>query len=131
MLNSASMKFARTHRSLIAWMLYGFILLNGLACSMCHGQMLGAFSNGSEEAACAMGHSSSHPASMTDMGHLPSTTKSMTSDCSFAAIMALAMIFFIVLGLLIRVSESRPAPPESFRKKPPRYLFPGLNPQAP
>ena len=37
------MKLARTHQSLVAWTLYGFILFSGLVCSLSHGQMLRAF----------------------------------------------------------------------------------------
>jgi len=40
------MKFARSDRSLVAWMLYCCVLFNVFACSIGHGQMVGLQLNG-------------------------------------------------------------------------------------
>ena len=40
------MKFSRTDRSLLAWMLYCCVLFNVFACSIGHGQMVGMQLNG-------------------------------------------------------------------------------------
>ena len=46
MVKCRPMKFARTDRSLIAWMLYCCVLFNVFACSIGHGQMVGMQLNG-------------------------------------------------------------------------------------
>jgi hypothetical protein len=140
--NSAPMKFARTHQSLIAWMLYGFILFNGLACSISHGQMLGAFSRAVESDICGPRHTAgmkmdakmspgmdmSDKSSMADHALL---MKLSMDNCAFAGTLALSMIFFIALGWLIRALRPRLHTAYSFRKRTPRHTFPALLPQAP
>jgi len=125
------MTLARNHRSLIAWMLFAFILCNGLACSLCHGQMLGAFSQPAKVER-AMAHADMP--GMGDMGKMnmaPTAIKSMDNACSFAATVALALIFFIALGWLIRRLRVALPPPLGPVRPPPRYLIPALQPQAP
>lgn len=125
------MTLARTHRSLIGWMLFAFILCNGLACSLCHGQMLGEFSQPTQ-VEHAMAHADMP--GMDDMGKMnmaPTALKSMDNACSFAATVALALIFFITLSWLIRRVRAALAPSLGQRRPPPRYLIPALQPQAP
>jgi hypothetical protein len=134
MLNSAPMRFVRTHQSLIAWMLYGFILFNGLACSISHGQMLGAFSRVVPSDICGLHHGAQ---TQMDMGNMPAMgdhallMKLSMDNCAFAGTLALSMIFFIALGWLIRALRPRLHTAYSFRKRTPRHTFPGLLPQAP
>jgi ascorbate-specific PTS system EIIC-type component UlaA len=138
------MTFFRTHRSPIAWMLYAFILFNGLACAIGHGQMMGAFS--------AQPAAPSHPAhhdmsSMSGMHHemsmdasmdmsaknmaMPGSMQSLFGDCSFAGTLTLAMIFFVALSWLIRTRNPRFTLPPLWHGRASRQCFPGLNPQAP
>lgn len=133
MVDSRPMRFARDHRSLVAWMLLAFILFNGLACSICHGQMLGAFSRAPTRMECGMSHTPSH--AMKDMSKIsdmsPTSMKAMEDTCSFAASVAQALIFFIALGWLIRRARPIRAQPRGPLKPPPRYVIPRLQPQAP
>ena len=133
MVDCRPMMFARRHRSLIAWMLFAFILFNGLACSICHGQMLGAFSMTPANIDCGMSHGAPHEMKgMSKISDLsPTSMKAMDDTCSFAASVAQALIFFIALGWLIRRVRPARAQPRSQLKPPPRYLIPRLQPQAP
>ncbi|MDG6402072.1 DUF2946 domain-containing protein [Pseudomonas quasicaspiana] len=143
------MNFFRTHRSPIAWMLYAFILFNGLACAMSHGQMMGAFSG--EPAAAPSHHEHHGSASMSDAHHemsmgmsmpmpmdsasktmaTPGSMQSLFGDCSFAGTLTLAMIFFVALSWLIRTRSPRFIFPSLWPGLTSRQCFPGLNPQAP
>lgn len=144
------MNFFRTHRSLIAWMLYAFILFNGLACAIGHGQMMGAFSaqpaalsaalpsNPEHHSHHDMSAMADHEMSMDlsagsgkqDMA-MPGSMQSLFGDCSFAGTLTLAMIFFVVLSWLIRTRNPRFTLPVFWPGLAPRYCLPRLNPQAP
>jgi hypothetical protein len=56
------MKFARTDRSLIAWMLYCCVLFNVFACSIGHGKMVGMQLNGIGGQFCTVDPASQAPA---------------------------------------------------------------------
>lgn len=138
------MNFFRTHRSPIAWMLYAFILFNGLACAIGHGQMMGAFS---AKPAAPSHHGHHEMSSMGDAHHemsmdmsmggsakdmaMPGSMQSLFGDCSFAGTLTLAMIFFVALGWLIRTRTSRFILRSLWHGRTSRQCFPGLNPQAP
>lgn len=135
------MTFARTHRSLIAWTLFVFVLFNGLACSSGHGQMLGAFSRALPAADCAMAHGEAM-ASMADMPGMPGmlmakaikaphAMNDMDNACAFAATVALALVFFVALGWLSRTRRVHPLQRVSVHRRPPRRAHPGIHPQAP
>jgi hypothetical protein len=99
------MNLARTFRSPIAWMLLCFILFNGLACSIGHGQMLAAFSSAPPVMACGDHQDASAPMDMSTMGDHALLMKLAMSDCAFAATLALPSIFLIQQ----RTSLCRPA----------------------
>ncbi len=138
------MNFFRTRRAPIAWMLYAFILFNGLACAIGHGQMMGRFSapaaapesqhqhHGS--AAMMSGHtmemSTANAADHSRMA-MPGSLQSLFGDCSFAGTLTLAMIFFVALGWLIRSRTPRFVFPSVWPGHAFRHSFPGVNPQAP
>jgi hypothetical protein len=130
------MKFVRTHQSLIAWMLYGAILFSGLVCSVSHGQMLRAFNHLGDPAVCSehpgmSGQMDMAPMDMAQLGDHAQLMKLSMTDCAFAGALALSLVFFIGLTWLAR--SVRKAVPRSdyLLRKPPRYLVPGLLPQAP
>jgi hypothetical protein len=133
------MKFVRTHRSLIAWMLYAFILFNGLACSFGHGQMISSLFDPSTPGAAHDHHAAMSDGMSMDMEMSASSGKmdmnasmaGMFGDCSFAGSLTLAMVFFVALGWLIRSRQPRFSLPPLWLGRPARHAFPGLNPQAP
>lgn len=134
------MNFVRTHRSLIAWMLYAFILFNGLACSFGHGQMISSLFDPSTPSSAHDHHaamSSSHASMDMDMSastgkmDMNASMAGMFGDCSFAGSLTLAMVFFVALGWLIRSRQPRFSLPPVWLGSPARQPFPGLNPQAP
>lgn len=133
------MKFVRSHRSLIAWMLYAFILFNGLACSFGHGQMISSLFDPSTPGAAHDHHAAMGDGMSMDMDMSASSGKmdmnasmaGMFGDCSFAGSLTLAMVFFVALGWLIRSRQPRFSLPPLWLGRPARHAFPGLNPQAP
>ena len=137
------MNFFRTHRAPIAWMLYAFILFNGLACAIGHGQMMGKFSAPPAAPESHQHHGSAMMMSehAMDMGSakaadhskmaMPGSLQSLFGDCSFAGTLTLAMIFFVALGWLIRSRTPRFVFPSLWPGRAFRQSFPGLNPQAP
>ena len=133
------MKFVRSHRSLIAWMLYAFILFNGLACSFGHGQMISSLFDPSTPGAAHDHHAAMSAGMSMDMDMSASSGKmdmnasmaGMFGDCSFAGSLTLAMVFFVALGWLIRSRQPRFSLPPLWLGRPARYALPELNPQAP
>ncbi len=126
-----AMTFARTHQSLIAWMLYGFILFSALACSISHGQMLGAFNQLNDAATCGEHHAASGNSGMSDMSEHARVMKLAMTDCAFAGTLALSLVFFIGLSWLAGSIDNVLPRLERVRKKPPRYSLVGRLPQAP
>ncbi|MFK3795864.1 MULTISPECIES: DUF2946 family protein [unclassified Pseudomonas] len=125
------MKFVRTHQSLIAWMLYGFILFSGLVCSLSHGQMLRAFNQMAPGVACSEHHDLAGHPDMAQMSDHAQLMKLSMTDCAFAGTLALALVFFIGLGWLARRLRRLLTRSDDGLRKPPRQAFPGLSPQAP
>ncbi len=128
------MTYARTHRSLIAWMLYAFILFNGLACSIGHGQMLGEFSKalGMSAMDCSSGHHGSiGKADLSMPAEHELLMKLSMTDCAFAGTLVFAFVLFLGISWLIRSMRLNRPTSEPERRKPPRHLFPGITPQAP
>ncbi len=125
------MKFVRTHQSLIAWMLYGFILFSGLVCSLSHGQMLRAFNQISAAVDCSEQHQLSGHMDIAQMGDHAQLMRLSMTDCAFAGTLALSLVFFIGLGWLARRTRKLVPVSDYLLRKPPRQTFPGLSPQAP
>ena len=125
------MKFARTHQSLVAWILYGFILFSGLVCSLSHGQMLRAFNQFSPGVDCSEQHQPAVRMDMAQMGDHAQLMKLSMTDCAFAGSLALSLVFFIGLGWLARSARKCVARSDYRLRKPPRHSCPGLSPQAP
>ncbi len=141
-----AMNLLRTRCSPVAWILFAVVLFNGLACSVGHGQMMAAFANPAGDAVSHLshgmsdmhgGHQAGHHAmhmSMDDSSRemdLSGSMKVQPGDCSFAATLTQAMIFFVTFGWLIRIRRARFVLPALWGGKRFRYTLPGLNPQAP
>ncbi|WP_440088187.1 DUF2946 domain-containing protein [Pseudomonas fragariae (ex Marin et al. 2024)] len=122
------MNFVRTHRSLIAWMLYGFVLFNGVACGFGHGQMLSAISSISADDIC--GDTGAVSPSM-DKGSHALVMQMAAFDCAFAGKLTVALLFFIGLGWLARTLNVRRRLPQGLLHQAPRHSSPGCLPQAP
>ncbi|MBP0942499.1 DUF2946 domain-containing protein [Pseudomonas alliivorans] len=122
------MNFVRTHRSLIAWMLYGFVLFNGVACGFGHGQMLSAISSISADDIC--GDTGAVSPSM-DKGSHALVMQLAAFDCAFAGKLTVALLFFIGLGWLARTLNVRRRLPQGLLHQAPRHSSPGCLPQAP
>jgi hypothetical protein len=156
--NSAPMNSLRTRRFSVAWILLALILFNGLACSFGHGQMLKAWVVGGSSSEGADASHSHHGMSGVDgrhgamdasvqnhgMTHAMPHTKNpadtmdahdpnmpMFEDCSFAATLILALVFFVGLGWLQRRRQLRISVPYAWHLTPLRHCCSGLNPHAP
>lgn len=133
------MNFVRTHRQLIAWILYGFVLVNGVLCSVSHGQMLAsahswavAEDNGlsaadicGPEAGPAFSGSESHRG-----GHGLLMQLAMF-DCAFAGKLTGALLLLGTMAWLLRAFDKKPHALQGLRASAPRHSSPGLAPQAP
>lgn len=137
------MNCLRAYRLPIAWMLFAFVLFNGLACSIGHGLMMG-MEGGSKPSMLVhppAAHADAHSAMPMEMpmhsAHSPGeqnqrdTLGAMFGDCSFAGILAMALLCFAALGWLTRLRQ----PPAARYQRWPglafRLFFPALNPRAP
>jgi hypothetical protein len=125
------MNCARTHQSLIAWMLYGFILFSALVCSISHGQMLGAFNQSGDSDICGAQQAASGQMDMAGMEQHALIMKLSMTDCAFAGTLALSLVFFIGLSWLAGALRDVIPRLDAIRKKPPRHSLPGRSPQAP
>ncbi|MFJ4142901.1 DUF2946 domain-containing protein [Pseudomonas sp. NPDC089734] len=125
------MKFVRTHRSLIAWMLYGFILFNGVMCSISHGQMLAAFSSAPAADICGEQTDVSMAMDVPDKPQHALVMQLAMFDCTFAGKLTGLVVFFIGLGWLLRALNVRLRIPPDLMRESSRHTSPGLVPQAP
>lgn len=118
---------ARYFRARVAWLLFALVLLNGLACSFGHGQMMA-------------GHATAPAMGMHHEGHglagkpVPPPMQGMSNpfeNCFFAGSVPLALFVFAALGWLLRNRRASPPAPHTRPLGPPRLSLPALNPQAP
>lgn len=125
------MKLVRTHQSLIAWMLYGFMLFSGLVCSLSHGQMLGAFNQLHPAVDCSADREMDGRPDLAQMAEHARLMKLSMADCAFAGVITLVLMLFIGLRWIARSRPKAVARSDYLLRKPPRYRFPELSPQAP
>jgi len=123
------MNLRRFDRSLIAWTLYGCVLLNLFVCGLGHGQMLGQQLNGIGGAFCSVDGSQA-PLSDKGLGSPASGNISNYFACPVCAAVSVAIVFLIGLAWLLGLGQA-PRPAHDRRNKaPPRYSWPSANPRA-
>lgn len=128
------MNFARARRHPVVWILLVFVLLNGLLCSVGHGQML-AGERPSARLLADVDVCGEHPSHLSadaggDAGHASLMQLAMF-DCVFAGKVIGALVLTGGLAWLRRGRDCARRLPPVFRAVAARHAFPGLAPQAP
>ncbi|WP_213939450.1 DUF2946 domain-containing protein [Pseudomonas sp. dw_612] len=125
------MKFARTDRTLMAWMLYCCVLFNVFACSIGHGQMVGMQLNGLGGQFCAVDPATQAPAaSDTSEEKLPTLSKAFGCPLCSTGGMGPALNSSLTLAILPQ-QHSPPLAVVAHIDLPTRYTWPSANPRAP
>ncbi|KPN90191.1 DUF2946 domain-containing protein [Pseudomonas nunensis] len=125
------MKFARTDRTLMAWMLYCCVLFNVFACSIGHGQMVGMQLNGLGGQFCAVDPATQAPvASDTSEEKLPTLSKAFGCPLCSTGGMGSAFNSSLTLAILPQ-QHSPPLAVVADIDLPSRYTWPSANPRAP
>lgn len=127
------MKVLRAHHPSLARLLVGLILLGALACSIGHGQMLGAFASAATTEICGPDAASVQVHAGHGAAQDPHTVLMQLAqfDCVYASKLSTAMAGFVALGWLLRVLRRRALLPESPIWLPARHCAPGCAAQAP
>jgi len=125
------MKFARTDRSLVAWMLYCCVLFNVFACSIGHGQMVGEQLNGIGGQFCAVDPATQAPsANYPSEEKLPTLAKSFGCPLCSSGGMGPALNSSLTLAILPQ-QHSPPAVAITRSDLPARLTWPSAHPRAP
>jgi len=125
------MKFARTDRALMAWMLYCCVLFNVFACSIGHGQMVGMQLNGIGGQFCTVDPRTQAPyTAPASEEQLPTLSKAF--GCPLCSTGGMGPAFNSSLTLAILPEQHSPPPAlVSNAEIPARYLWPTAHPRAP
>lgn len=125
------MKFARTGRSLVAWMLYCCVLFNVFACSIGHGQMVGQQLNGIGGQFCTVDPRTQAPASSIPADEsLPTLSKAFGCPLCSTGGMGPAFNSSLTLAVL-PPHHGPPLAPLSNADLPARSTWPAAHPRAP
>ncbi|MBD9513663.1 hypothetical protein [Pseudomonas sp. PDM22] len=117
-------------RSLPALMLLGILLINGLICSLGHGNAIACMPSAvshdhhAHDMSMSMGGQHEHPSPIHAMG-------SAGGDCLFAGSLPLGFLVFLALGWLMRAPPEPPPSVSSGLLFQARYVLPRVNPQGP
>ncbi|WP_409285201.1 DUF2946 family protein [Pseudomonas protegens] len=122
------MQRPRHHRSLIAWMLYGCVLFNLLACGIAHGQMSGLMLNGVGTTFCSVTDVPISPAN--DSAQAAVGGWASTFNCPMCSSINLGFALFFCLAWLLRTRSVPSRPGETCSNAPPRDSWPSANPRA-
>lgn len=128
------MNFVRARRYPVAWILLVFVLLNGLLCSVGHGQMLaGERPSAILTADPDICGEQPHHASVDVKGQFghASLMQLAMFDCLFAGKLVGTLVLVAGLGWLRRALDSAERLPPAPMPIAVRDAFPGLAPQAP
>ncbi|SEC07613.1 Protein of unknown function [Pseudomonas saponiphila] len=125
------MKFARSDRSLVAWMLYCCVLFNVFACSIGHGQMLGLQLNGIGGQFCSIDPATRAPLSQpADPDSLPTLSKAFGCPLCSTGGMGPPLNSSLTLALL-PPPQAPPARALAKTDLPARSTWPAAHPRAP
>lgn len=124
------MRVVRSHRSLIAWLLYACVLFSALACSINHGQQSGLALNGVGGLFCS---ADNHAGAALKSSFSESKSYSVMPNlgCPLCSAVTLSIAALLCLSWLLRPAGktfvlAQPAPLTS-----PRFIWPPANPRAP
>jgi len=125
------MKFTRSDRSLLAWMLYCCVLFNVFACSIGHGQMVGIQLNGIGGQFCAIDPGTRVPLTPSPSEEkLPTLAKAF--GCPLCSTGGMGPAFNSSLTLAILPEQHSPPRPAIVSPDlPARFNWPSANPRAP
>lgn len=132
------MNFVRAHRRPLAWILFGFVLLNGLLCSISHGLMVSSAQSVSTVSVpdrssadlCGDEHAV-HGADAATGEHHGVLMQLAMFDCVFAGKLLGALVLAAGLVRLLRALPARLLAPIEPGSRTPRQSSPELVPQAP
>lgn len=125
------MKFARSDRSLVAWILYCCVLFNVFACSIGHGQMLGMQLNGIGGQFCSVDPNTQAPLQQpADQGSLPTLSKAFGCPLCSSGGMGPALNSSVNLALLPQ-PQAPPVAAQAQPHLPARFTWPTAHPRAP
>lgn len=123
------MRVVRSHRSLIAWILYACVLYSALVCSISHGQQ-SALELGIGGIFCSVDqHSSAAPNS--DTGASKNTSLMPNLGCPLCSAFTLGIAALVCLSWLLRLAGKTFAVSEHRTSTSPRVTWPPANPRAP
>ncbi|WP_025111388.1 DUF2946 domain-containing protein [Pseudomonas sp. H1h] len=126
------MKFSRSDRSQLAWMLYCCVLFNVFACSIGHGQMVGMQLNGIGGQFCTVDPATQAPLTSNPVEEkLPTLSKAFGCPlCSVGGGMGPAFNSSLTLAVLPE-QHSPPLASIVSADLPARFTWPSANPRAP
>lgn len=127
----AAMKFHRTDRRLIAWMLYASVLFSLFASSIHHGQMAGLALSGLSGGYCTMEGGGGMGQNAGDADHAGKATAQFSCPLCSSSTTALALNSSAWDLRDIPKGVISPVVVRSWAQPPPRFLWPSLNPRAP
>ncbi|NBF05025.1 DUF2946 domain-containing protein [Pseudomonas sp. Fl5BN2] len=131
MIKCRPMKFARSDRSLVAWMLYCCVLFNVFACSIGHGQMLGMQLNGIGGQFCSIDPNTQAPAqNPAEQDSLPTLSKAFGCPLCSTGGMGPALNSSLSLVVLPQ-PQAPPLALPALPHLPARYTWPDADPRAP
>ncbi|WP_449433212.1 DUF2946 domain-containing protein [Pseudomonas putida] len=123
------MRIVRSHRSLIAWILYACVLYSALLCSIHHGQQ-SALQLGIGGSFCSMDHKATAGVSRdTSDSKTPSLMPSL--GCPLCSAFMLSVVALLLLSWLLRPASKTFARSELRSNTSSRVPWPPLNPRAP
>jgi hypothetical protein len=122
-------QLARSHKSLLTWMLYFSVLFSSWMCAIDHGQMSGLHLSGLGNQFCSL-HSGGDIQPISDHTQASAMSQTPGPDCMLTSLFS-AILLAALFGLLslLKGESSCPLPPLNKRSAP-RDRWPLANPRA-
>ncbi|WP_166362534.1 DUF2946 family protein [Pseudomonas akapageensis] len=124
------MHVVRSHRSLIAWMLYACVLFSALVCSIDHGQQSGLQLNGIGGLFCSLGDSSGAGLD-SDPGDSKNPSLMPNMGCPLCNTFTLSIAALLCIAWLMRPAGKTFVRTDQRTTTSPRFTWPPANPPAP